>query len=466
MEHAAETGELEQSERRTRKRGKQKRKIYIDESENDSDGVELLGSSSNRDSPVSKRNHSDVEDVLSDQSDVYICISSSEEHFSDAEWNQKKTSKAVGMRKRGRPKKNPDVAKLVTKHKVGQSYEVQNIIFAKEYKDDQATSAANSNIQTIAQAGNISEGGTDHSVLKRKRAGRPRTKNWEHSAIAKVLEAQEKEDDLPLTCKTCDEILPSRKSLKDHLHKVHGLDILTLCWHCGHNFESNRTGDPENPFKCDLNGCWRTYKTMADVRRHHQKKCPSNPKVHLNRVFKCDRCDKAYYCASTLHNHIVCVHEKNFSYCCELCGAGFQRQGGLDRHLKFVHSDEKPFQCEVCGKGFKRKHQLFYHRRVHTGERPYVCEQCGKSFITNDKLRGHMLNLHSEASIPCPTCGKLFPSLHYLRNHVESTHNKNPKYMSRPKGSKRSNEVSEETEVNTTVQPNFVPFWGPSHGML
>ena len=337
-----------------------------------------------------------------------------------------KDKKTVKL-KRGRPKKNPVVSEVaaINKAEDGEGSVNESVVVASE------SEAATHSAENVEQE-RVSEGPTSVKTHKTIREKKRRKRGPNLSKPVRI----------PLACKTCGQEFTKRPELKTHLQNEHGLDILNLCWFCGHNFEQNRTSDDaENPFKCGYQGCERKYPSIALLRVHHQVKCPDNPRVQerAEKRFKCDKCDKAYYISTHLRDHIASVHDKTYRSCCEICGQGFQHESLLKKHLKYVHSTEKRHQCEDCGRRFKRPEQLMYHRRHHTGYLPFVCDDCGKAFAKLHDLDKHKNNMHSNTSFPCPLCSKMFPSTHYVRNHVEGFHKRNPKYMNKkPKDRNKS----------------------------
>ncbi|XP_058442910.1 zinc finger protein 26-like [Malaya genurostris] len=105
------------------------------------------------------------------------------------------------------------------------------------------------------------------------------------------------------------------------------------------------------PYKCDYEGCGRTYFSHNDIRTH-------------------------------IRRHEVTYHV------CEICGRNIKGVEWFRRHVK-THTECPQFTCEVCGSKFRRKAQLQTHMVTHTGLTPHECKICGRRFALKYNMELH-----------------------------------------------------------------------------
>ncbi|XP_058813260.1 zinc finger protein 718-like [Topomyia yanbarensis] len=106
------------------------------------------------------------------------------------------------------------------------------------------------------------------------------------------------------------------------------------------------------PYKCDYEGCGRSYFSQNDLRTHNKR-------------------------------HQITYHV------CEICGRNIKGVEWFRRHVK-THTEGPQFTCEACGSKFRRKAQLQTHMVTHTGLTPHECKICGKRFALKYNLDSHI----------------------------------------------------------------------------
>lgn len=138
------------------------------------------------------------------------------------------------------------------------------------------------------------------------------------------------------------------------------------------------------PVKCEFKGC--------------NKKFPDKyqTKLHYIRI------------------HLKIKPHKRFG--CDLCGWKIDNKTCLIDHIESRHLNKK-YKCEKCEKNFNTKHTLWFHtRRKH---RQFICEICDRVFNADRLLVKHVKiqHLNEGNSIKCDLCPKKFTLRSDLLNH-------------------------------------------------
>nr|CAD7443060.1 unnamed protein product [Timema bartmani] len=193
------------------------------------------------------------------------------------------------------------------------------------------------------------------------------------------------------TCNTCGRSYMTRKSLKEHIKK-----------------------HSQEPVKCDL--CGRMYKNEHVLKTHISLHTGAQPRP-------CSHCDKAFFFASSLKQHMKQEHGEFLLFKCDVCGKTFNLKCHLKSHNE-THNHDKiaPILhiCQMCGKTFKKLQSLKIHeKQIHLGvPKQHICECCGAMFHNISKLKLHMLRHTGDRPFTCEACGLRFGTKHRLNNHL------------------------------------------------
>lgn len=109
------------------------------------------------------------------------------------------------------------------------------------------------------------------------------------------------------------------------------------------------------------------------------------------RKYKCKLCFKEFKQSGHLDTHIRLKHSEERPFYCHYpgCGKSFPVRWALKSHSK-IHK-EKQFSCNYCDKKFHQKVQLETHIKFKHLGISHNCDNCGKQFENK-----YLLKYHSE----------------------------------------------------------------------
>ena len=133
--------------------------------------------------------------------------------------------------------------------------------------------------------------------------------------------------------------IKTQKDIQKSLEKNHKhLENQLFCEYngCGKYFKDKRTYNRHikrhtKPYKCNVNGCLRTFGSKWDLKIH--KRIHENQKIEV-----CSYCGIKFVDPNTLRRHIQSYHiTSQKQYMCKICKTPFKRKETLQIHLKSKH---------------------------------------------------------------------------------------------------------------------------------
>ena len=199
------------------------------------------------------------------------------------------------------------------------------------------------------------------------------------------------------TCQICNQQF---KHLRSHIWKVHG----------------------ERSWDCDY--CDKSFKLAAHLKGHLTN-------VHeISDGLPCDFCHKTFLIRKCLEDHKAKSHGIQDRQRCKNCSQIFENSKDFRHHLVSVHG-LTVYNCDLCQKFFKQKGNLRTHiDKVHEVHKNFVCHVtgCGKSYNDSGGLKVHLLQIHGIGkTFKCQICKenyvKIFEKAEDMKKHYTKKHN-------------------------------------------
>ncbi|XP_060569526.1 zinc finger protein 528-like [Ruditapes philippinarum] len=238
-----------------------------------------------------------------------------------------------------------------------------------------------------------------------------------------VLVGEEDGNNTKVECPVCKKVL-LRHYLVKHHQKLHS-DKKYPCDQCDKVF-------PYNGYLADHKRYVHQGKKKKSQLTRYAKEadiialCDSAQPVARKRGEKpkvvCPKCDKTIQ-QEYLAKHLRAAHSDE-QYPCDICKKTYSCKRFLYEHQKYVHM-EKDTECEICQKLFKGFAAKEKHKRlIHTDNKPFQCEKCGSAFRTSFECKRHM-SQHEDINLfpyQCPKCERRFKSQKSMLSHERSVH--------------------------------------------
>lgn len=205
-------------------------------------------------------------------------------------------------------------------------------------------------------------------------------------------------------CDICDNVFPSKSSLKRHKMLFHQF---VQCLRCHSIFTyHDYLSKHENNMFCSL----QTTTTRQSTEESAEYHCPICSKIFLKLI--------------SLKKHVE-KHTNGNPVRCTFCGRFYLDSNLLIRHIQIRHSTKKKFhECDMCSKVYKCRHKFQKHKIEHNYELvyPYDCKYCGKKCGDIKGFKKHLKSNHGTRIIirnmTCHVCHQPCP----MKYHLETSH--------------------------------------------
>ncbi|CAB3379901.1 Hypothetical predicted protein [Cloeon dipterum] len=200
-------------------------------------------------------------------------------------------------------------------------------------------------------------------------------------------------------CDICNSKFTKRFMMINHFKKHLGI-YSYACTLCGKKFSQNSqlkqhklTHIPvsDRPTKKDCPICFNTYVDHRSLRKHIHE-------VHgTEKSYVCPTCDFRANGAAALRSHQR-SHLTEKSLKCDQCSFETVYKESLRRH-KMLHSNSKKYQCPFCNASFIQSAGLKKHLLRKHSDKPglvKICSKCPFSTINEDVYKNHFLRTHSK----------------------------------------------------------------------
>ena len=172
--------------------------------------------------------------------------------------------------------------------------------------------------------------------------------------------------------------------------------------------------------------CGRNFRDSNALRLH--------AKIHGEKTFQCEFCDKKFYTKTSLNTHEAAKHTTKGHRFCDNCGESFPTGRALESHMKAKHDIENRFQCKLCKKYYLTEEGLKAHE-AQEACKEFYCEPCDRYFTCTSELKKHKKNHNAPNNqpgpgnkqikpYPCNLCYKSYTRMYQLKEHIRKTHEK------------------------------------------
>ena len=178
---------------------------------------------------------------------------------------------------------------------------------------------------------------------------------------------------------------------------------------------------PDSNYKCAV--CEEVLPSKTSLQQHLM--------VHSNRYFKCPHCNRLFFRQVDCDRHMV-VHGKRESEKCQFCETTYVSKVGKNRHLKKRHPEEwkkmcqqtisleqQGLKCPFCNNVFDSVAKMKRHMRYHKQKLQITkCFICYMEFGSTQELEEHVKSHSITLNLECMNCHKKFD------NHIKLEHHK------------------------------------------
>lgn len=165
----------------------------------------------------------------------------------------------------------------------------------------------------------------------------------------------------PFECRTCSKRYVQFQSLANHM-RMHQREIISFpCSHCHRELSSEKARHSHE------NQCKNGYKQyechLCKMIAFNKSHLQSHMHVHAGNINCCPKCNKQLSSKTTLKQHMIVKHAKDFKYQCKICHQVFSRRNKWKFHEN--RCKRKQHVCNICDRFFVNNYHLVYHMKKH-----------------------------------------------------------------------------------------------------
>lgn len=127
----------------------------------------------------------------------------------------------------------------------------------------------------------------------------------------------------------------------------------------------------------------------------------------LERLYECSICCESFNVYNQLYRHKQKMHEEVEKYVCNVCGKSLTGASALKNHIMLYHSETPPsISCPMagCTKICVTTKQLQNHIKTHNGDKE-ICPECGLLVANKHNLEKHINRVHLKVrNFGCDLC--------------------------------------------------------------